>query len=190
MTRPDFRSPSRLPPAYGHRLGPALALSLLFHLAPLLPPPLSAPPAAMPAPLRATLSPAAAPAPPELRLPDRDPPAAARPRDTRPPAAHRLTAPAAPGARPTWQEAVRQQFRQQQREGAFYPPEAIARGLEGETLVLMILAAEGHVVAARIEQSSGHRLLDEAALRAVRALRSLPAEAPREALLPVRFRLR
>ena len=33
-------------------------------------------------------------------------------------------------------------------------------------------------------------LLDEAAVRAARTIRSLPASAPREAVLPVRFRLR
>ena len=34
------------------------------------------------------------------------------------------------------------------------------------------------------------KLLDEAAARAARGLRALPASAPREALVPVRFRLR
>ena len=57
-------------------------------------------------------------------------------------------------------------------------------------LVLIIIDEDGRVTAARVEQGSGHRLLDDAALRAVRSLRSLPADAPREALLPVRFRLR
>ena len=46
------------------------------------------------------------------------------------------------------------------------------------------------IITARLEASSGHAILDEAAVRAARALRALPASAPREALLPVRFRLR
>jgi protein TonB len=71
-----------------------------------------------------------------------------------------------------------------------YPPEAIERGLQGEALVLIFLDETGNAIAARIETSSGHALLDEAALRAARLLRALPASAPREALLPVRFRLR
>ncbi len=71
-----------------------------------------------------------------------------------------------------------------------YPPEAIERGLEGEALVLLFLDRSGNAIAARLESSSGHALLDEAALRAARTLRSLPASAPREVLLPVRFRLR
>ena len=72
----------------------------------------------------------------------------------------------------------------------FYPPEAIERGLQGETLVLLFLDEAGNAIAARIEASSGHPLLDEAAVRAARTLRSLPANSPREAIVPVRFRLR
>jgi len=71
-----------------------------------------------------------------------------------------------------------------------YPPEAVERGLQGESLVLLFLDRGGNVIAARLEASSGHAILDEAALRAARQLRSLPDSAPREALLPVRFRLR
>ena len=72
----------------------------------------------------------------------------------------------------------------------FYPPAAIERGLEGEALVLLFLDASGNAIAARLESSSGHALLDDAAVKAARTLRSLPDTAPREALLPVRFRLR
>ena len=71
-----------------------------------------------------------------------------------------------------------------------YPLEAIDRGLEGEVLVMLFLDDSGNAVAARVETSSGHAILDEAAVRAARTLRSLPAAAPREALVPVRFRLR
>jgi protein TonB len=71
-----------------------------------------------------------------------------------------------------------------------YPPEAVERGLQGEALVLLFLDRGGSVIAARLEASSGHAILDEAALRAARQLRALPDSAPREALLPVRFRLR
>lgn len=71
-----------------------------------------------------------------------------------------------------------------------YPVEAIERGLQGEALVLLFLDESGNAVAARLEESSGHPLLDDAAVRAARTLRALPSSAPREALLPVRFRLR
>ena len=86
-------------------------------------------------------------------------------------------------------EAERKAMEQLRRELP-YPPEAIERGLQGEALVLLFLDASGNAIAARLESSSGHALLDEAALRAARSLRSLPDSAPREALFPVRFRLR
>jgi protein TonB len=71
-----------------------------------------------------------------------------------------------------------------------YPAEAIERGWQGEALVLLFLDQSGDAIAARLEASSGHAILDEAAVRAARQLRALPDSAPREALLPVRFRLR
>jgi protein TonB len=86
-------------------------------------------------------------------------------------------------------EAARQANAQMAQE-LLYPPEAIARGLEGQALVLLFLDASGNAIAARLEASSGHALLDAAAVRAARTLHSLPDSAPREALLPVRFRLR
>ena len=57
-------------------------------------------------------------------------------------------------------------------------------------MMKLFLDAPGNVIAARLESSSGHALLDDAAVRAARTLRALPDSAPREALLPVRFRLR
>jgi protein TonB len=86
-------------------------------------------------------------------------------------------------------DAARRAGEQLARE-LLYPPEAIARGLEGEALVLLFLDASGNAIAARLEQSSGYVLLDDAAVRAARLLRALPDSAPREVLLPVRFRLR
>ncbi len=115
---------------------------------------------------------------------------AARPRGE---AAARVTvAPVAPQAdspRHLSGEAAAKAAEQLRRELP-YPPEAIERGLEGEALVLLFLDQSGNVAAARLEASSGHALLDDAAVRAARMLRALPDSAPREALLPVRFRLR
>jgi protein TonB len=71
-----------------------------------------------------------------------------------------------------------------------YPPEAIALGLEGEALVLLFLDESGSAIAARLERSSGHPILDQAALHAARTIRALPDGTPHEFLLPVRFRLR
>jgi len=89
-----------------------------------------------------------------------------------------------------WTQVVREHLKKLDAAGQFYPAEAIASGLEGEVLILLIIDENGQVSAARIEQGSGHAILDAAALRAVRSLQSLPADAPRETLLPVRFRLK
>jgi protein TonB len=130
-------------------------------------------------------APPAAPAAVPLKL-DEPPPAMEKPVA----ASKTLTRPESTRKTRSWQNEIRQQLEKQQRRGEFYPPEAIAQGLEGEVLVLMVLNENGQVMAARIEQSSGHRLLDEAALRAIRALSSLPADTPQDVVLPVRFRLR
>jgi protein TonB len=167
------------------RLTLALALSLAVHLLPVLPALLAERPAVPvePPPLLASLRPPPVDVPP-LVMPEAEPP---RPAVRQPPP---VVAKASPAGRPrSWQEEVRRQFGQQQQRGEFYPAEAIARGLQGEVVVLLMLGTDGSVAAARVEQGSGHRLLDDAALNAVRALRSLPADAPRETLLPVRFRL-
>jgi len=180
-----------------YRLTLALALSLLLHLAPFIeglfePAPKSAAPPPLKAELRRTpslptpsLPTPSLPAPVPLTLPEPQPPAPMA--KTTPPAKKVMTAPT--GKR-IWQDEIRQQFRKQHERQEFYPVEAIRQGIEGEALVLVMLDPNGQVSAARIEESSGHRILDDAALRAVRALHSLPADAPRETLLPVRFRLR
>ncbi len=83
-----------------------------------------------------------------------------------------------------WQNAVQRQLRQ------WYSEAAVRQGLQGEVLVFFLLDEEGNVTAARIEQSSGHALLDADAVQAVRQLRGLPSGTPREVLLPLRFRLK
>ncbi|HUN69624.1 MAG TPA: energy transducer TonB [Burkholderiales bacterium] len=134
---------------------------------------------------------------PALMLPQdapRNANAAAPARTARPPrdAPVLVSAPAATdaGSPPRLSgEAARRAAEQLARELP-YPPEAIERGLQGEALVLIFLDPSGNAIAARLETSSGHALLDDAAVRAARTLHALPASAPREALLPVRFRLR
>jgi protein TonB len=70
----------------------------------------------------------------------------------------------------------------------FYPPEAVARGLEGETILMLRYGSDGALINAEIAKSSGHAILDEAALRAIRATPRLAA-GPREMLFPVSFAL-
>ena len=75
-------------------------------------------------------------------------------------------------------------------EVLFYPPEAVARGLEGEVRLLLTLDADGAIRDAQVAAGSGHRILDEAAIQAAFAMGSLPGAEAREVILPVVFRLR
>jgi len=70
----------------------------------------------------------------------------------------------------------------------FYPPEAVAKGIEGETILMLRYDPDGTLLDAKIARSSGHAILDQAALRAVRATPRI-GEGPREVLLPVTFAL-
>lgn len=70
----------------------------------------------------------------------------------------------------------------------FYPPEAIARGIQGETILMLRYRADGTLLDAKIARSSGHAILDQAALRAVRATQRT-ADGEREVLFPVTFAL-
>lgn len=70
----------------------------------------------------------------------------------------------------------------------FYPPEAVARGLEGEAILMLRIGADGALLDAQIAKSSGHAILDEAALRAIRATPRF-ASGPREMFFPVTFAL-
>lgn len=174
-----------------HRsLLPALGFSLLLHVAAILPLPGAKPQTAAPPPappLQANLqAPPPKQASKELFLPE---PESAAPV----PAAREKPVPAAVDRKParkSWQQQIGEQLARQQRQGLFYPEEAIRQGLQGEALVLLLIDSDGSVIAARIEQGSGHALLDAAALAAVRRLHSLPSDTPGETLLPVRFRLK
>jgi len=135
--------------------------------------------------------PAPPPVQPTLLLPETAP---RHPSAARPAAAPRQTlTPAPPVADGQPQRlagaAARSAMEQISRE-LYYPADAIERGLEGEVLVMLFLDAAGNAIAARVEKSSGYAILDEAAVKAARTLRTLPDSAPREALLPVRFRLK
>jgi TonB family protein len=70
----------------------------------------------------------------------------------------------------------------------FYPPEAIARGIEGETILMLRYRPDGTLLDAKIARSSGHAILDQAALRAVRATQRT-SDGAREILFPVTFAL-
>lgn len=70
----------------------------------------------------------------------------------------------------------------------YYPPEAVSRGIEGEVILLLTLTETGLLTGVDIARSSGHPLLDRAAVDAARQIGSLPG-AKRQMLFPVSFRL-
>lgn len=75
-----------------------------------------------------------------------------------------------------------------------YPATAIARSLEGTVLLRLHIAATGHVTRVDIVTSSGHDVLDRAAVEAVSTWRGRPAHQAGTPLatielLPIRFRL-
>ena len=75
-------------------------------------------------------------------------------------------------------------------ETILFPPEALERGLEGEVTLLVTLGDNGTILDAEIASGSGHKVLDDAAIRAVLKLGTLgPSAANKSILLPVRFRI-
>lgn len=77
-----------------------------------------------------------------------------------------------------------------------YPLEARRNHLEGVVVLRLRLGVDGELVSVRLSRSSGHELLDRAALARVQGLRSMPAppdsipwDAGLEIPLPVTYRL-
>lgn len=175
------------------RLALAFVLSVTVHAALLLagadrrnsPPP-------TPPPLAARLR--LPPAPPAETLLKNTLPAAQTAPAAKPPPPARASEKAAPATpKPAEKPAAARELRSAQKKLAqhqYYPPEAIAAGLEGEVRVLILLDADGQIGDVQLAASSGHRLLDQAALRAAWAMGSLPGLSRRELILPVVFRLR
>lgn len=97
--------------------------------------------------------------------------------------------PAAPQAKA---RAVKREVQVAQRklsQHLFYPPEAIARGIEGEVRLIVKLSADGAVENVSVAASSGHPLLDNAAIKAAYAMGRLTGATSRELILPVIFQL-
>lgn len=69
-----------------------------------------------------------------------------------------------------------------------YPAEAVRRGLEGDVMLQLSLDDAGRVLSAEVVTSSGHAILDRAALAAARQIGTLPGN-PSRTRLPVSFRL-
>jgi protein TonB len=170
------------------RLILALALSLILHAAVLFGDAVRfAPPPAQP-PLEAS-----------LRQPAKTPPRAEDPllKDTliadppavKPPPA---TRPAPPAGPPLSQAAAKRQVdaaRRKLSQHVYYPPDAVARGLEGEVRLLLRVSDDGHISDVSIAASSGHAILDQAAIKAAYAMGKVNWVQSRELILPVVFRL-
>lgn len=172
------------------RLLTALAFSLALHATVVLPDLLGRLTVARPAPaLRAVLRP-----PPETP-PSETPPAEPLLKDTlapeeAPPKPESKPKPAAKATTP--QAVAKREVQAAQRklsQHVYYPPEAVARGLEGEVRLIVKLSANGEVDDVSVAASSGHPLLDNAAIKAAYAMGRLTGATSRELILPVIFRL-
>lgn len=76
-----------------------------------------------------------------------------------------------------------------------YPPQLLASGIEGRVIVRVLVRADGTVASARLQESSGWKEMDEAALEAIRNWRFRPARRGNSAVSceadqPVRFYIR
>jgi protein TonB len=184
------------PPRSVLRFGLSILASLLLHVAVFWP--LNAllkPPVPVPAMMLEAIllePPVAAEVPePESTEPEPPPVEQSATQPVPPPASQPAAVPPAPTITPKPPEpqvkaanaAMDEKIKQK-----YYPREAIARGLEGDVVVLLILKPSGEVTGAMVATSSGHPILDEAALTAAWQITSLPAGL-RQFLLPVQFRL-
>ena len=73
-------------------------------------------------------------------------------------------------------------------EHLFYPPEAVARGLEGEVRLIIKVGADGSIDDVSVAASSGHSILDNAAIKAAYAM-GKPGGTSHELIVPVIFQL-
>jgi periplasmic protein TonB len=111
-------------------------------------------------------------------------------KDERAPAEEEAVAPK-PGGRGAGSGAARapEEPKDDESPEFVYPPEAARLNLEGEVVLLVEVDPRGRILDVSLGSSSGHPILDEAALRQVRALNALPGPGHRgkTVLFPVKF---
>lgn len=141
---------------------------------PLLPPPpkpqaMQATPQIKPAPALSDPAPALPVQQPQQPQP------AEPPKTEEPPPAPPQTPRSNPAAESGYQARARAEIEKQKR----YPEEAQQLGMSGSVLVSYTIARDGRLLHAEIAQSSGFKLLDQAALQAVQRSRfeAMPADA-------------
>jgi len=171
--RPPPPARPQTPPPPAKRPEPPPKKRTVHKPRPPAPRPRPAPPKP-PAPPPVVAAPAAAPAPPEAAEPVAAAPA--------PLPQHRIDAYLA-----RLQALIRKRLH--------YPARARRRGLEGEVLLDLEIAPDGTIQAVQVHRGSGHRALDRAAVRTLRAIANAgppPGErtGPLALQVPIRFRLR
>lgn len=175
------------------RLTLAFALSLAVHGAALLPDFLKRLPAAPPKPpLQAMLrlAPAAEPRPVEPLLKNTlDEEVAPKEVELPPPPPPK---PVEPAPKPVPKNTQKRDVQIAQRklsEHQFYPPEAVAQNLEGEVVLILKLSDNGTIEDVSVGASSGHRILDNAAVRNAYAVGAFDDVSSRELVVRMYFRL-
>jgi TonB family protein len=92
-------------------------------------------------------------------------------------------------------QSYRAEISRQLDQQRFYPKRALDAGWQGTTKVRVHLTADGDVLNVAVEETSGHAVLDDAALKMVKNLRPFPPmpEAlrgkERTIILPLQFRI-
>jgi protein TonB len=102
-----------------------------------------------------------------------------RPAETTPPPAVATPLPEVGGGRPARLVPVA--------SPRVYPLEAVRRGLEGTSIVVMTIGADGRVLDVDLVVSSGSRILDRATVDAARRWRFEPPGTVRRARVPFRY---
>lgn len=85
---------------------------------------------------------------------------------------------------------VLQQNRREIYNSIVYPRMARKMGWQGQVQILVTVAADGSVINAAVASGSGYSVLDQAALRGVKAHRFTPGEKTESIVLNFRFRLK
>ncbi|MDQ1315913.1 MAG: periplasmic protein TonB, partial [Pseudomonadota bacterium] len=120
---------------------------------------------------------------------------AAPPEPSPEPAPHPTPTPEPAPAPPATVEAPRFNAAYLNNPPPAYPAAARRRGQEGRVLVRAEVLADGRCSQAELKQGSGHQLLDQAALEAVRKWRFVPARQGDQAVtawvdVPIAFKLK
>jgi protein TonB len=77
------------------------------------------------------------------------------------------------------------------RDRLVYPSPARRAGIQGTTELAFTIHEDGHISAVTIQKSSGHPILDEAAIETIHAAAPFPRPpAPARLAIPIAFRLR